>query len=229
MKSRRRFLSYRRIKILHEKCLPDENSWCSWQKAKATNILGDYKSALLELVFNAIKPIYEELSIDNLLNRCISDFTQNSSESFNATVWSMAPKSVSSGKVVLNIAINIAVCVYNDGLSSIMRIMEVLGMTIGLNCYNFCTSHQVFGAITDWHSKRCSISFKISQKRRKEGECQFRKSNIRCRIKVNKKFLSLNAKQNYKRVFLETTFFKLAGNITSTDLQRFTWNFYCSF
>jgi len=61
----------------------------------------------------------------------------------------MAPKSVSSGKVVLNIAINIAVCVYNDGLSSIMRIMEVLGMTIGPNCYNFCTSHQVFGAIID--------------------------------------------------------------------------------
>jgi len=61
----------------------------------------------------------------------------------------MAPKSVSSDKVVLDIAINIAVCVYNDGLSNVMRIMEVLGMTIRPNCYNFCASHQVFGAITD--------------------------------------------------------------------------------
>lgn len=61
----------------------------------------------------------------------IGGFTQNSNESFNATVWSMAPKSVLSGKVILDIVATIAVCVYNDGLSSIMKIMEVLGMTIG--------------------------------------------------------------------------------------------------
>lgn len=57
----------------------------------------------------SIKPIYKELSTDNLLSRCIGGFTQN--ESFNEMVWSVAPKSVSdpNGKVILNIAATIAV------------------------------------------------------------------------------------------------------------------------
>ncbi|KAL6264419.1 hypothetical protein P5V15_004528 [Pogonomyrmex californicus] len=44
----------------------------------------------------------------------------------------------SSGKHVLDIATDIVVYIYNGGLSSIMQIMAVLGMTIGPNCCNFC-------------------------------------------------------------------------------------------
>ena len=62
---------------------------------------------------------------------------KNSNESFNAMLWSMAPKTLSGGKIVLNIAANIAVCIYNDGLSSVTTIMEVLVSTIGQSCYNF--------------------------------------------------------------------------------------------
>ncbi|KYQ47049.1 hypothetical protein ALC60_13939, partial [Trachymyrmex zeteki] len=58
-------------------------------------------------------------------------YTQNSNESLNSTVWALAPKSVSSGKNVLDIAPNISVCVYNDGFSSIMHIFHALGMKIG--------------------------------------------------------------------------------------------------
>jgi len=47
----------------------------------------------------------------------------------------MAPKLVSSDKVVLDIATN-AICIYNDGFSPVMRIMEVLDIKIGSN--NFC-------------------------------------------------------------------------------------------
>lgn len=124
----------------HEKCPPGSDSWCTWQKAKATNSLDSYhhKPALNIEVFNAIKPVYEELSKDELLIRCLGGYTQNNNESFNATVWSLAPKSSSSGKKVLDIASDLAVCIFNDGLSSIMEIMKVLGMAIGPNCYNFC-------------------------------------------------------------------------------------------
>lgn len=57
----------------HDKCPTGEDSWCSWQKAKATNSLGDYehKPAICNKVFEAIKPVYEELSNDDLLIRCI--------------------------------------------------------------------------------------------------------------------------------------------------------------
>jgi len=124
----------------HEKCPPGESSWCSWQRAKTANTLENYhhKSALPDKVFQAIEPVYKELSNDDLLNRCIGGFTQNSNESFNSTIWAMAPKSVSSGKNVLDIATNIAICIFNDGMSPVMRIMEILGITIGANCYNFC-------------------------------------------------------------------------------------------
>ncbi|CAK9817988.1 hypothetical protein ANTPLA_LOCUS9582 [Anthophora plagiata] len=48
------------------------------------------------------------MSRDELLNRCLGGYTQNSNESLNATIWNLAPKSYSSGKKVLNIATDIA-------------------------------------------------------------------------------------------------------------------------
>ncbi|XP_029177754.1 uncharacterized protein LOC114945652 [Nylanderia fulva] len=124
----------------HDKCPPGKDSWCKWQLAKATNKLAEFKHkpALPQMVFDAIKPIYEELSSDDLLKRCLGGYTQNSNESYNALIWSMAPKSVSSGKIIIDTASNIAVCTYNDGYSNLMKIMGELSITIGPNCYNYC-------------------------------------------------------------------------------------------
>lgn len=85
-----------------------------------------------------MKPIYEDLSNDELLSRCLGGYTQNSNESYNAIVWSIAPKTIQSGKTIVDIVANIAACNYNDGLTSIMQIMKVLNLIIGQNCYNFC-------------------------------------------------------------------------------------------
>ncbi|XP_018577081.1 uncharacterized protein LOC108915512 [Anoplophora glabripennis] len=109
----------------HDNC---SESWCEWKEAKAVGSLDTFhhKPSLLKDVYAAIKPIYEELSRDELLNRCLGGYTQNSNENFNATVWNLAPKSYSSGKTVLDIAVNIAVCNFNEGLTSILWIMKVL-------------------------------------------------------------------------------------------------------
>ena len=72
------------------------------------------------------------------MSRCLGGYTQNNNESFNATVWRLAPKSYSSGKKVLDIATDIAVCVFNNGLIDILQIMQVLEMNIGPQSYNFC-------------------------------------------------------------------------------------------
>ena len=50
----------------------------------------------------------------------------------------MASKSISSGKLVLDIATNIATCVFNNGFSSILHVIDIMGMTIGRNSYNLC-------------------------------------------------------------------------------------------
>ncbi|XP_025271326.1 uncharacterized protein LOC112639965 [Camponotus floridanus] len=54
-------------------------------------------------------------------------------------VWSMAPKSSSSSKSVLDIAVNLAVLYFNDGFFGIMQVMKQMGILIGLSCYNFCS------------------------------------------------------------------------------------------
>lgn len=124
----------------HSKCPVGPDSWCSWQKAKATGELKDYnhKPAMEKEIFVALKPVYTELSRDDLLQRCLGGFTQNANESFNATLWQMAPKTVHSGKSVVDIAADIAACNFNDGMMGIMEIMQVLNLEIGPTCYNFC-------------------------------------------------------------------------------------------
>lgn len=125
----------------HHLCPESATSWCSWQSQKASGNLKNYKhdTAMSMEVFEAVKLVYEELSKDELLTRCLGGFTQNSNESFNALVWSMAPKNISSGKTVLDIAAYLAVIFFNDGYFGIMQVMKLLGITIGLNCYNFCS------------------------------------------------------------------------------------------
>ena len=97
-----------------------------------------HKPPLSQEVFKAIKPVYDDLNRDELLNRCLGGFTQNSNESFNAAVCNLAPKAYSSGKKVLHIATDIAVCNFNYGLKNGLRIMQVLEMEIGAQSYNFC-------------------------------------------------------------------------------------------
>ncbi|XP_018302353.1 uncharacterized protein, partial [Mycetomoellerius zeteki] len=62
----------------HDRCPKGEDSWCSWQRAKATNTLDEYQhnSPMRAEVFEAIKPIYERLTSDDLLTRCIGGYTQ---------------------------------------------------------------------------------------------------------------------------------------------------------
>ncbi|KYM98778.1 hypothetical protein ALC62_10506 [Cyphomyrmex costatus] len=124
----------------HDNCPTGENSWCSWQRAKSSNTLATYthKPPMSDVVYEAIKPVYEQLTADDLLTRCIGGFTQNSNESFNSTVWALAPKTLNSGKKIIDVAVNIASCVFNDGLLSISHIIEVMGMKIGPKSYELC-------------------------------------------------------------------------------------------
>lgn len=67
----------------HHLCPEGPKSWCAWQLRKA--IGGDAKNykhdpAMSEDIFEAIKKVYEELSTDDLLTRCLGGYTQNSNE-----------------------------------------------------------------------------------------------------------------------------------------------------
>ncbi|KYN09508.1 hypothetical protein ALC57_18376 [Trachymyrmex cornetzi] len=60
-----------------------------------------------------------------MLRRLHTSLVQNNNERLNASVWAIAPKTFSCGKTIINIAIDIAVCNFNDGLTS-LAIIQVL-------------------------------------------------------------------------------------------------------
>ena len=73
----------------HDSCPPGDDSWCTWQKAKAQGKLAQYshEPALSDDVLSGITPVYQDLSSENLLQRYIGGFTQNNNKSINAFIW----------------------------------------------------------------------------------------------------------------------------------------------
>ncbi|GFV88286.1 uncharacterized protein TNCV_4543321 [Trichonephila clavipes] len=57
--------------------------------------------------------------------------TQNSNESFNSTVWKYCPKTSGSSKRIVDVAVNEAVVMYNDGMAGRLDIMKHLGCKLG--------------------------------------------------------------------------------------------------
>jgi len=56
----------------HQNCPVGVDSWCTWQKTKASKKLAVYMhKPPQEKIFTALKPIYKDLSNDELLTRCL--------------------------------------------------------------------------------------------------------------------------------------------------------------
>lgn len=119
----------------HEYCPPGENSWCKWRVAEAEGRLANFHHVppLSESVQTAIRPVYEALSNDDLLQRCTGGNTQNDNESFNACVWKQAPKHLHCGVQTIEISAYIAAGIFNEGYSSVLKTMSTLGINIGPN------------------------------------------------------------------------------------------------
>ncbi|KAL1488468.1 hypothetical protein ABEB36_014939 [Hypothenemus hampei] len=65
----------------HQMCPKGVDLWCSYQRTEANGEIDSYTydyPSLPQNVLIAIKPIYEDLSADNLLSRCIGGYNQNS-------------------------------------------------------------------------------------------------------------------------------------------------------
>ncbi|GFV91706.1 uncharacterized protein TNCV_4762711 [Trichonephila clavipes] len=114
-------------KPMHYFCSVGASSWCSYQKVKSSeNTSYKHNSILSTSVMDAVKPIFAELSSPKLLKKCLGGKTQNSNESFNSMVWKYCPKTSGSSKRIIDVAVNEAVVMYNDGIAGRLDIMKHL-------------------------------------------------------------------------------------------------------
>lgn len=123
----------------HDKC-PSGITSCTpgWQRAFANGELDSFKhdyNALPANVLEAIKPIYENLSCDTLLKRCVGGFTQNNNESFNQLIWKISPKIYHSGSHGVEFAAYVATCIFNEGTVSLLKILQEMEVNCGPNAH----------------------------------------------------------------------------------------------
>ena len=96
-----------------------------------------HRPALAEHAQKLLKPIYEDLTNTELLERCLGGHTQNKNEIFNNCVWNMAPKHLFNRKKVVEIACKTSACIFNKGFYSVLKIMDVLGIKLGQTAFSY--------------------------------------------------------------------------------------------
>ncbi|EFN61763.1 hypothetical protein EAG_13834, partial [Camponotus floridanus] len=75
--------------------------------------------------------VFSALSECVKCKKCVGGYTQNSNESFNQLIWKIAPKTMHSGAKIVNIAAFLATCTFNNGVTSLLEIMNVLVISVG--------------------------------------------------------------------------------------------------
>ena len=74
----------------HVHCPDGGDSWCLYKADKASNKPGD--GIEQQILLKHVKLIFEELSKDDLLDKCLDRKTQNQNESYNGMIWKRIPK-----------------------------------------------------------------------------------------------------------------------------------------
>jgi hypothetical protein len=116
----------------HSKC----EEWCPAIKD------GDFAKAdrhrFPDHVLKEIKPVFQALTDDALLTKCLHGGDQNANEAFHKFVWERLPKSTFAGLQRLKIAVAEGVMVFNDGELSRCEMMEYLGYPPGFYNIKHC-------------------------------------------------------------------------------------------
>lgn len=121
----------------HGYCPVGPDTWCKYNQltTRAQKANYKHKNAIPEAIFTVIKPIFDDLSNEDLLKRCLHGGTQNLNESFNHVVWDRAPKTIYSGLQCFEICVSDAVVCFNDGVHSRIHILQKLGMQMSEYSY----------------------------------------------------------------------------------------------
>jgi len=79
------------------------------------------------------KKTFNDLTDDDLLNRCLKGLTQNQNEALNSVLWSKAMKTKFIGRKRLLIAVCNTICQFNTGSAHKASLLESFGLSAGMN------------------------------------------------------------------------------------------------
>lgn len=105
----------------HHLCPKSTDSWCFYQKALAS---GDEPAShsTMEISFTLdadqlqrVREVYERLTTDAMMKKCLRGFTQNPNESLHSRIWLYCPKHLATTKRKVDFAAAQAASEYNAG------------------------------------------------------------------------------------------------------------------
>ena len=82
-------------------------------------------------------PIFQELSSEVLLKKCLHGRTQNNNEAINGIIWKRLPKDLFVGWYTLQIGVSSAVLSFNSGAHGLVDVFEKLVMSAVFLLKNF--------------------------------------------------------------------------------------------
>ena len=102
--------------VRHQFCPKSTHSWCKYQSDKTT-WMPTYKpsTSLPVTIIRKIQKVFQDLSSDELLSRCLEGTKQNPNKAFNQFVWQWWLKQIFVSKQVLESGVYSSALTYNDG------------------------------------------------------------------------------------------------------------------
>lgn len=85
-----------------------------------------------------VKDIFEDLSQLELLEKVTHGKTQNSNECFNSTVWNLLPKNGFASRSLVELAVYMAICQFNEGRRPVLEVLSCLGVPVGDSLKTYC-------------------------------------------------------------------------------------------
>lgn len=148
---------------LHHHCPDGPSSWCRFKQDKANNTSKYVPGpGLPDHIIKLIKPIFERLSSDDLLSKCLDGKTQNQNESLNGMIWNRIPKNIFVGGNVLELGVYDAVAHFNIGAKAAVDILKEVNLEPG----KFCV--QAMNKTNKMRIERAGVKVRDSSKKRRK-------------------------------------------------------------
>ncbi|GFT77246.1 uncharacterized protein TNCV_182681 [Trichonephila clavipes] len=164
----------------HGFCPIGEDSWCGFKKAEASGKSYKHKNSLPVAVVEAMRPIFSDLSHPDMLKKCLHGKTQNPNESFHNVVWSRVPKATFVQIETLSLGVYDAVCSFNDGNVSKLKMLQKMGVEPGefsVSAMKLLDRERLMKAI--YAFSRRSKKIRKDKRRKRKKEDNIKKNKVK--------------------------------------------------